>query len=147
MVLSTLSVYFGSTLRVDKTWLPIFFAIRENKLHLCIICAFMEDEKEREALYRVHGKHPDLFRQFNKHLVADIRNCQYWDVVIFVQAFLSGFSIWHTRHVIRHGHFILKQLGLSVLNEMHTNSYIGPRLKWYLMVVTLNYKLFMFKPL
>ena len=41
---------------------------------------------------------------------------------------LSGFSLWHTFHVVRHGHFILKQLRLHVLNEMHTNSCTGPRL-------------------
>ena len=44
------------------------------------------------------------------------------------QAFRPGFSIWHIRHVVRHGHLPLKQLRLSVLNEMHTNSYTGPRL-------------------
>ncbi len=44
------------------------------------------------------------------------------------QAFRPGFSIWHICHVVRHGHFTLKQLRLSVLNEMHTNSYTGPRL-------------------
>ena len=31
-------------------------------------------------------------------------------------------------HVDRHGQLTLKQLRLSVLNEMHTNSYTGPRL-------------------
>ena len=31
-------------------------------------------------------------------------------------------------HVDRHGQLTLKQLRLSVLNEMHTNSYSGPRL-------------------
>ena len=34
----------------------------------------------------------------------------------------------HTHHVDRHGNFTLKQLRLSVLNEVHTNSYTGPRL-------------------
>ena len=32
-------------------------------------------------------------------------------------------------HVDRHGHFTLKQLRLPVVNETHTNSYTGPRLK------------------
>ena len=32
-------------------------------------------------------------------------------------------------HLDRHGQLALKQLRLSVLNEMHTNSYTGPRLK------------------
>ena len=31
-------------------------------------------------------------------------------------------------HVDRHGQLTLKQLRLSVLNEMHTNSYTGPKL-------------------
>ena len=31
-------------------------------------------------------------------------------------------------HVDRHGQLAIKQLRLSVLNEMHTNSYTGPRL-------------------
>jgi hypothetical protein len=35
---------------------------------------------------------------------------------------------WHICHVDRHGHFALKQLRLPVLNEMHTDSYTGPRL-------------------
>ena len=40
----------------------------------------------------------------------------------------SRFSLWHTCHVVRRGHFTLKQLRLPVLNEMHTNSCTGPRL-------------------
>ena len=32
--------------------------------------------------------------------------------------------------VDRHGQLTLKQLRLSVLNEMHTNSYSGPRLHY-----------------
>ena len=43
-------------------------------------------------------------------------------------AFRPGFSLRHTRHVVRHVHFTLKQLRLPVLNEMHTNSCTGPRL-------------------
>ena len=43
-------------------------------------------------------------------------------------AFRPGFTLWHTCHVVRHGHFTLKQLRLPVLNEMYTNSYTGPRL-------------------
>ena len=49
------------------------------------------------------------------------------------QAFRLGFSIWHIRHIVRHGHFTLKRK-LSVLNKMHTNSYTCPRLQrlqWY----------------
>ncbi len=52
-----------------------------------------------------------------------------WDNMIEIfQAFRPGVSIWHICHVVRHGHFTLKQLRLSVLNEMHTSSYTGPRL-------------------
>jgi hypothetical protein len=39
----------------------------------------------------------------------------------------SGFGTY-AMHVDRHGNFTLKQLRLPVLNEMHTNSYTGPRL-------------------
>ena len=42
----------------------------------------------------------------------------------------SQIQLWHTRYIVRHGHFTLKQLRLSVLNEMPTNSYRGPRLEW-----------------
>ena len=41
--------------------------------------------------------------------------------------FHPGFSLPHTRHVVCHVHFTLKQLRLPVLNEMNTNSYTGPR--------------------
>ena len=44
------------------------------------------------------------------------------------RAFRPGFTLWHTCHVVRHGHFTLKQLRLPVLNEMHTNSCTGSRL-------------------
>ena len=47
---------------------------------------------------------------------------------IGVWSFRPGFSLWHTCHVVRHGHFTLKQLRLPVLYEMHTNSCTGPRL-------------------
>ena len=35
-------------------------------------------------------------------------------------------------HFDRHGRLALKQLRLSVLNEMHTNSYTGPRLNGFM---------------
>ena len=44
------------------------------------------------------------------------------------RVFRPSFSLRHTRLVVRHGHFTLKQLKLPVLNEMHTNSCTGPRL-------------------
>ena len=40
----------------------------------------------------------------------------------------SRIQVWHICHVDRHGHFTLKQLRLSLVNEVHTNSYAGPRL-------------------
>ena len=46
----------------------------------------------------------------------------------YFREFRPGFSLWHTCHVVRHGHFTLKQLTLPLLNEMHTNSCTGPRL-------------------
>ena len=42
--------------------------------------------------------------------------------------FRPGFGFGQRYHVDRHGQLTLKQLRLSVLNEMHTNSYSGPRL-------------------
>ena len=42
--------------------------------------------------------------------------------------FCPGFSLRHARHVVRYGHFTLKQLRLPVLNEIRTNSRTGPRL-------------------
>ena len=58
------------------------------------------------------------------------------------RAFRPGFTLWHTCHVVRHGHFTLKQLRLPVLNEMHTKSCTGPRLvfrrsfEWLILVMT-----------
>ena len=43
--------------------------------------------------------------------------------------FRSGFGFGQRYHDDRHGQLTLKQLRLSVLNEMHTNSYSGPRLQ------------------
>ena len=54
-----------------------------------------------------------------------MREHLYWGVVIFGHFVLD--SAFGT-HVVRHGHFTLKQLRLPVLNEMHTNSCTGPRL-------------------
>ena len=36
------------------------------------------------------------------------------------------FGFWHICHANRHGHFTLKQLRLSLVNEMHTNVYSYP---------------------
>ena len=43
--------------------------------------------------------------------------------------FRPGFGKWHICHVDRHGQFTLKQLRLSLVNKMPTNSYTGPRLR------------------
>ena len=40
--------------------------------------------------------------------------------------FCSGFGLWHICHVDRHGHFTLKQLRLSLVNETHTKPSTGP---------------------
>ena len=42
--------------------------------------------------------------------------------------FRPGLGFGQRYHVDHHGQLTLKQLRLSVLNEMHTNSYTGPRL-------------------
>ena len=44
------------------------------------------------------------------------------------RTFRSGFGFGQRYHVDRHGQLTLKQLRLSVLNEVHTNYYLGPRL-------------------
>ena len=43
--------------------------------------------------------------------------------------FRPRFMFWHICHVDCHGQYTLKQLRLSVVSEMHTNIYTGPRLK------------------
>jgi hypothetical protein len=50
------------------------------------------------------------------------------DFIRIVIVFFKYNTFYFTFHVDRHGHFTLKQLKLPVLNEMHTNSYTGPRL-------------------
>jgi hypothetical protein len=44
------------------------------------------------------------------------------------RTFRPGLGFGQRYHVDRHSQLTLKQLRLSVLNEMHTNSYTGPRL-------------------
>jgi hypothetical protein len=44
------------------------------------------------------------------------------------RTFRPGLGFGQRYHVDRHGQLALKQLRLSVLNGMHTNSYTGPRL-------------------
>ncbi len=56
-----------------------------------------------------------------------MRKPSYWDVVIF-RHFVPDSAFGTYANVVRHGHFTLKQLRLSALNEMHTNSYTGSRL-------------------
>ena len=57
-----------------------------------------------------------------------MRKYTYLGVVIFRHFVPDSAFGTHTMHVNRHGHFTLKQLRLSVLNEAHTNSYTGPSL-------------------
>ena len=63
------------------------------------------------------------------------------------RTFRPGFGFGQRYHVDRHGQLTLKQLRLSVLNEMHTNSYSGPRLYHCKHGVICNSKLYytMFK--
>ena len=60
-------------------------------------------------------------------LISPLKN---WDVGTsgHFEDFRPGFGKWHISHVDRHGQFTLKQLRLSLVNEMPTNSYTGPRL-------------------
>ena len=55
-----------------------------------------------------------------------------WRNVVFgcgrFRTFPPGFGFGQRYHLDRHGQLALKRLRLSVLNEMHTNSYTGPRL-------------------
>ena len=48
--------------------------------------------------------------------------------------FHPGLGLGQHYHVDRHGQLTLKQSRLSVLNEMHTNSYTGPRL--YVLIIS-----------
>ena len=45
--------------------------------------------------------------------------------VSFYKDFRPGFEFWHICHVDRHGHFTLKQLRLSLVNETDTKPYTG----------------------
>ena len=42
-----------------------------------------------------------------------------------LQDFCPRFRFWHKCHVDRHGHFTVKLLRLSLVNEVDTNSYTG----------------------
>ena len=87
---------------------------------MCIICVVLE----------MFCKHPDLFRKSNLHLIVELGMCENTFIGCdHFRAFRPGSRLRRTRHVVRHGHFTLKQLILPVLYEMHTNSYTGPRLK------------------
>ena len=54
------------------------------------------------------------------------QKCCFW--VWSVSDVSSQIGLGQRYHLDRHGQFTLKQLRLSVLNEMHTNSYTGPGL-------------------
>jgi hypothetical protein len=74
-----------------------------------------------------HYKHFRMAIAFRFSKLELCRHCR------FRAGSFSGLSpriqVSHICHVDRHGHFTLKQLRLPVLNESHTNSYTGPRLK------------------
>jgi hypothetical protein len=60
----------------------------------------------------------------------DLQRAGYGESVVFgcgqFWTFRPGLGFGPRYHVDRDGRLALKQLRLSVLNEMHTNSYTGP---------------------
>jgi hypothetical protein len=72
------------------------------------------------------------YKQFRKAVAFPFRKLELCRHCCFraghFQDFRPGFRFSHICHVDRHGHFTLKQLRLPALNELHTNSYTGPRL-------------------
>ena len=50
---------------------------------------------------------------------------------VILRTFVPDSSFGTYAHVDRHGHFTLKQLRLSLVNEMHTKLCSGPRLLYF----------------
>ena len=71
-------------------------------------------------------KHLTIAKAYVARQIAPWRKRHIW--VCSVLDVSSGFGFGQRYHVDRYGQFTLKLLRLSVLNEMHTNSYSGPRL-------------------
>ena len=65
-------------------------------------------------------KHFRMAKAFMVRQIAPCRKRHFW---VWIR---PGFQFGQRYHFDRHGQLALKQLRLSVLNEMHTNSYTGP---------------------
>ena len=74
-------------------------------------------------------KHLRIVKAFMVRQIAPWRKCLFGCGRF--QTFRPGFGFGQRYHLDRHGQLTLKQLRLSVLNEMHTNSFTGPTLKEY----------------
>jgi hypothetical protein len=77
------------------------------------------------------SKHHKHFRKAVAYCFRKLelcRHCRFWAGSF--SGLPPGFRFWHICHVDRHGHLVIKQLRLPVLNETHTNIYTGPRLHW-----------------
>ena len=81
-------------------------------------------------------KHLTIAKAYIARQIAPWRKRHVW--VWSVSDVSSRFGFGQRYHVDRHGQLILKKLRLSVLNEMHTNSYSGPRLTAKLEILPLR---------
>ena len=81
-------------------------------------------------------KHLTIAKAYIARQIAPWRKRYIW--VWSVSDVSSRIRVRQRYHVDRHGQLTLKQLRLSVLNEMHTNSYSGPSL--YLTSCFLTYR-------
>ena len=71
-------------------------------------------------------KHLTIAKAYIPRQIAPWRKRHIW--VWSVSDVSSRIQVRQRYHVDRHGQLTLKQLRLSVLNEVHKNSYSGPRL-------------------
>ena len=72
-------------------------------------------------------KHLRIAKPFMVRQIAPYRKRRFWCGRF--RTFRTGFRFRQRYHLDRHGQLALKQLRLSVLNEMDTNSYTSPRLR------------------
>ena len=72
-------------------------------------------------------KHLRIAKPIMVQQIAPWQKRRFW--VWSVSEVSSRFGFRQHYHLDRHGQLALKQLRLSVLNEMHTNSYTGPGLE------------------
>ena len=71
-------------------------------------------------------KHLRIAKSIMVRQIAAWQKRRFW--VWSISDVLSRIRVGQRYHLDRHGQLALKQLRLSVLNEMRTNSYTGPRL-------------------